>query len=995
MRAGVKTVLKKKKEDEYKVVFTFFEHEYFGSIVEARAILLLENGNYSLTHNKVRAANIEFYKADENMAKAINLLEEIEAEKIMEHFYTGKKELKVNQFLEKYYNEDLHKNVRSYIEEKLEEILPAIRNYPIYKKGEYNNPTELPLKYSEQPASVLFHFRSNEEGMNYFITVKQEDQKVNFYQNESKVLIGNGAWMVTPEYLLHFSQFTDGKKIRPFLNKRYIHVKNDQVPIYLEKFVQPLLENHDIYSTCFSITTNRKRITPLLQLGRDEVNNLSVSLHFNYGDWTFPYHNNKRVNVKLEKQEDEYVFNRIRRSVSVEQETLSQLKEMGLTYGTDHFLTPTEMPVNEAWGLDWINQHYKHLVRLGYEIDKTEKEIDQYYMGPVNLSIVASKAEDWFDLEATVHLNDFEIPFLEFKDHILQGTREYELPNGKIFVLPDEWFQKLSNISMHSEANNKNIRLKNMHFGLLAEIDDYITERNNFEQDWAEDIITGNIPELAIPKNFVGELRDYQKQGFEWVAFLHKQGIGPLLADDMGLGKTIQAICTILHNHANPPSKSMLGSEGMLKELNLFNVDTPEKQELVSLIIAPKSLLYNWVYELEKFSKGLKVLLYTGTSRHQFTENFDDYDVIVSSYGTVRSDVDILEKRLFNTIVLDESQAIKNPGSMSAKRLNKLSSIYKLALTGTPIENTLLDVWSQMNFLNPGLLGSYHYFEKNYIKPIEKKANEKQAKELRNLLDPLILRRTKSQVAKELPPKLEKIHYCEMSESQSEAYKKVLNKYRNEFLLGVTNENKVSSSNKLRILNGLTHLRQLALNPMLKNGSYEGDSGKDDEIIRMLKRAIEGGHKILLFSQFVSYLKVMENHLMQLGINYAYLDGSMDNQARDEQVQYFQNNDKVKVFLLSLRAGNSGLNLTAADFVFLADPWWNPFTMKQAEDRAHRIGQTKKVFSYKFITKDTIEEKILKLQQRKTALAENIIPDENTLLKSLSMDELDDLLTID
>ena len=300
-----------------------------------------------------------------------------------------------------------------------------------------------------------------------------------------------------------------------------------------------------------------------------------------------------------------------------------------------------------------------------------------------------------------------------------------------------------------------------------------------------------------------------------------------------------------------------------------------------------------------------------------------------------------------------------------------------------------------MNFLNPGLLGSYHYFEKNYIKPIEKKANEKQAKELRNLLNPLILRRTKSQVAKELPPKLEKIHYCEMSESQSEAYKKVLNKYRNEFLFGVTNENKVSGTNKLRILNGLTHLRQLALNPMLKNGSYEGDSGKDDEIIRMLKRAIEGGHKILLFSQFVSYLKVMENHLTQLGITYAYLDGSMDNQARDEQVQYFQNNDGVKVFLLSLRAGNSGLNLTAADFVFLADPWWNPFTMKQAEDRAHRIGQTKKVFSYKFITKDTIEEKILKLQQRKTALAENIIPDENTLLKSLSMDELDDLLSID
>ena len=986
---------KKKKKDEYKVVFSFFEHEHFGTILEARAILLLENGGYSLTHNKVRATNADFYGADANMTRALNLLEDIEADKIMEVFYKGKRTIKVAQFLEKYFTDTVKIEVRAYIESKLSVLLPIIKNYPIYLLGEYSNPTEHELKYSEQPASVLFHFRPVEGGMNYFITIKQEDQKVDFYQNNSKVLVEDGAWMVTPDSLLHFSKFTDGKKIKSFLNKRYIHVQDKQIPIYLEKFVQPLLENHDIYSTCFDITTNHKNITPLIKIERDTLKNICVTLHFNYGDWTFPYHNNKRVNVKLEKKDEQWVFNRIKRSVSVEQETLSQLKEMGLSYNEDHFLHPTEMEENQVWGLDWVNQHYEHLERQGYEIDKNEEGLSNYYLGPVNLNIIASKAEDWFDLEATVHLEGFDIPFIEFKQHILQCIMEYKLPDGKIFILPDEWFQKLSNISMHSEQNKSNIRLKNMHFGLLAEIDDFITERNNFEQDWAEDIISGKIPKLDLPTNFVGTLRDYQKEGFEWIAYLHKHGIGPLLADDMGLGKTIQAICAILYNHQNTTSQSVVGTEGMLKQLNMYNVDKEKHGRSVSLIIAPKSLLYNWVYELQKFTKGLNVLLYAGTGRKQYLSQLDSYDVVISSYGTIRGDVEELENRMFNTIVLDESQAIKNPGSLSARRLGKLSSLYKLALTGTPIENTLLDIWSQMNFLNPGLLGSYLYFEKNYIRPIEKKANEQQAMELRNLLNPLILRRTKSQVAKELPPKLEKVHYCEMSESQSEEYKRVLNRYRNELLLGVDENGKVLGSSKLRILNGLTHLRQLALNPSLKNEAYEGNSGKDDEIIRMLKRAIDGGHKILLFSQFVSYLKVMENHLAQMGIKYSYLDGSMDNEARDQQVQNFQNNKEIKVFLLSLRAGNSGLNLTAADYVFLADPWWNPFTMKQAEDRAHRIGQTNTVFSYKFISKDTIEEKILKLQQRKTALAENIIPDENSLLRSLSVEELDELLTID
>jgi SNF2 family DNA or RNA helicase len=356
----------------------------------------------------------------------------------------------------------------------------------------------------------------------------------------------------------------------------------------------------------------------------------------------------------------------------------------------------------------------------------------------------------------------------------------------------------------------------------------------------------------------------------------------------------------------------------------------------------------------------------------------------------MRNDIEILKCFEYRCIVLDESQAIKNPSSLTARNLLKLNARNRIALTGTPIENTLLDIWSQMNFLNPGLLGSYTFFENQFIKPIEKSSNAKKAEELRKFIDPFVLRRTKSQVVKELPPKIEKIHYCEMSPAQEELYEKIKSQYRNEILNHV-NQVGIGKS-RLKIFNGLMHLRQLALNPSLKDENYEGGSGKDDEISRMLVRAIENGHKILLFSQFVGYLKNIAELLKESKIQYCYLDGSMDEKERAHQIDVFQNTPEIKIFLLSLRAGNSGLNLTAADYVFLADPWWNPFTMKQAEDRAHRIGQNKTVMSYKFITKNTIEEKILALQMKKTKLAESIIPDEDAVLTNLDIEELEELL---
>jgi SNF2 family DNA or RNA helicase len=703
----------------------------------------------------------------------------------------------------------------------------------------------------------------------------------------------------------------------------------------------------------------------------------------------------------LEEKEGTYTFHRIKRLYSVEKQKIDSLKELGLLQTNGSLFTLQDLETESIDIVSWINENRGALERSGFEIQQ-EEGTTQYYLGGIQLLVTVKNGIDWFDVHAVVKFDEFEIPFIKLRKHILDKKREYVLPNGKVVILPAEWFTQFAQIVNLADVHDEAYRVRNIHVSLLADLDEYLNEAPP-TPDWTEALHRGTIPPVDLPTGFNGELRNYQMEGYSWIRFMQQNRFGALLADDMGLGKTIQTLAQLqvlameyrAERASGKPMVANSAGEAKQGPDSILATDgKPLPPEAMHhgpiVIIAPKSLLYNWMSESAKFCPELKTLLYSGLSRQKLITNFDKIDLVVMSYGTMRNDVEILRNYRFNCIVLDESQAIKNPSSQTSRALLKLQSKSRIALTGTPIENTLLDIWSQMNFLNPGLLGSYTYFEKQFIRPIEKGANPQKTEELRKLIDPFVLRRTKKQVMKELPPKIEKVHFCEMSAEQSELYETVKNQYRNEILNHVT-ELGISKS-RLKIFNGLMHLRQIALNPSLKDVNYDGGSGKDDEIMRMLLRAVANGHKVLFFSQFVGYLKVFEEMFEQQGVEYCYLDGSMDEKERQVQIDLFQNDDKKRVFLLSLRAGNSGLNLTAADYVFLADPWWNPFTMKQAEDRAHRIGQDKPVFSYKFITKDTIEEKILALQAKKAALAESVIPDEDSILSSLNLEELEDLL---
>nr|WP_245897445.1 SNF2-related protein [Hymenobacter nivis] len=411
-------------------------------------------------------------------------------------------------------------------------------------------------------------------------------------------------------------------------------------------------------------------------------------------------------------------------------------------------------------------------------------------------------------------------------------------------------------------------------------------------------------------------------------------------------------------------------------------------QGAASLLALPTSLVYNWLSEAQKFTPALRLLVYTGTYRTKDVAQFAGYDVVLTSYGIVRLDAELLASYRFDYVILDESQAIKNPSSTTSQAVRQLRSKHRLILTGTPVENSTMDLWSQMSFINPGLLGTQAFFRKEFLKPIEQHRDEGRMRRLHALIKPFILRRHKEQVAKELPAKTEQLSYCDMTPEQAQAYEETKSFYRNKILQNLDEHG--SASTQFLLLQGLTRLRQMANHPHLADATYTHESGKLREVLRMVRNVVAEGHKVLVFSQFVQHLALVRAALDERQLPYAYLDGNTRDRAAE--VARFQETDALQIFLISLKAGGVGLNLTAADYVFLLDPWWNPAVEAQAVDRAHRIGQQRPVFVYKFITQHTVEEKILALQQRKLNLVSELIATDEAVIKTLTRADIEELL---
>ena len=960
----------------FQIIYSLYQHEYLGYLFESFVVQVGPNGKLTLQHQNISSKNASEFASglDANDYELIRLMDEIQQEVVVRKF--SKKPMKPIDFFLKTYdkqkgNELVQEQIERYLEARRSDILKLLNGKEVYEMGNDGEPAWKKLTIEDQKATVLFHFRRNEDNTHYFPTIKLGGEKIDFQYKGAFILCKEPAWMALDGSVFTFEKEVDGHKLQPFLNKKFIVIPKAVEETYYSKFVAPLIESFDVYAKGFEIDTIVEDLKTKLTLsilkstsqktmfnGEDEEvteDKVVFELLFEYGNFAFRADRTGEVNVKMEKRGEHYVFHRVNRNIAREKQIQLLLKKHGLVF--QH----AKMVLDKTVGFDWINNNKELLKQAGIEIEQRQSEGKRYFLGKPSISIEVNEEIDWFDVKAVIRFGEFEIPFSSLRKYIINKQTEFTLPNGEIAVIPESWLVEYSDFLHMSEEGDspEQGKLQKHHISLLREMEEGNLAKLQISNKLEKLRDFKNIEDYDMPENFKGQLRPYQKAGYNWMRFLNEFSFGACLADDMGLGKTVQTLA-------------------------LLQAQKEQNGDSTSLLVLPTSLVYNWQVEAKKFTPKLKVFCYTGTNRDKDPSKFSKYDLVITTYGITRLDVDLLENYYFKYVILDESQAIKNPSSFISKAVRKLRSQHKLILSGTPLENSTLDIWSQLDFINPGLLGNKSYFRNEYLVPIEKKGDEKKTQRLNSILKPFILRRQKSQVATELPEKVENIYYSTMTPEQEEVYNEVKSAYRNEILNVL--DTKWLRSNQMMILQGLTKLRQLANHPVMVDPDYNGDSGKMGDVLEMIETAIGKNHKILIFSQFVKHLQLFSNHLMQNGYPFAYLDGST--RDRMSQVNKFQNDPKINLFLISLKAGGLGLNLTKADYVFLLDPWWNPAVEAQAIDRTHRIGQTNKVFAYKFITKDSVEEKIITLQNKKIKLSQDLITAEESFIKSLTPDDI-------
>jgi superfamily II DNA or RNA helicase len=650
----------------------------------------------------------------------------------------------------------------------------------------------------------------------------------------------------------------------------------------------------------------------------------------------------------------------LRRDAAAEKAAKNTLEELGMRYAWSYYnpdpaweIAPTKLP-----------RIVRALVEGGWHIEAEGK----VFRRPGEFKMAVSSGVDWFELHGDVEYGETKARLPQLLEAVRRGEKMVRLDDGTYGLLPEEWLSRIGALVGMGSAEDGHVRFRRNQAGLLDALLAAVPETSCdevFVRVRDELRSFQGVEAAPQPPGFVGQLRDYQREGLGWIEFLRRFSFGGCLADDMGVGKTAQVLALFETRRA----------------LRAAGEAVPP-----SLVVVPRSLVFNWKQEAERFTPHLRVLDYTGAERNG--DDFSAYDAVLTTYGTLRRDILRLKELDFDYIVLDEAQAIKNAGTESAKAARLLRGAHRLALSGTPVENHLGELWSLFEFLNPGMLGSASIFK--LAGGVGRNPDEETRRLLAHGLRPFILRRTKEQVARELPTKTEQTIYCELKPTQRKLYNELRQHYRDSLLKRVEKDGLAKS--KIQVLEALLRLRQAACHPGLLDQRRTGEpSAKLDTLLAQIAEVTEEGHKALVFSQFTSLLAIVRERLDSQHVPYEYLDG----QTRDRQapVERFQNDPECRLFLISLKAGGLGLNLTAAEYVFLLDPWWNPAVEAQAVDRAHRIGQTRQVFAYRLIARDTVEEKVLELQKTKRDLAAAIIGEDNSLIRNLKREDLELLLS--
>lgn len=804
--------------------------------------------------------------------------------------------------------------------------------------------------------NIQFSLENTENG--YYFALNQDIKKFHYI-------------IITNKYMYIYYNDTVYKCKSEFINKKYIILNT-----FLESYKNQISVSKENLTNFFSLIYPNikesiyisdelkegiKKYMPQelqkkLYLDFDERNYLIADLRFVYNNIEFNPIENLKVNTNRNILEETIYLNRLIKSgflldeknkrfiinnddviyLFLENDLDEYIKDSEV-YTTDNFKNKRMRKTGSTSIGVKVNNNLLEINFKNLPIDKKElREILQKYK--LNKKYYRLKDGSFVSLEDN---KDFE-----FIDTLLDGLDlSYKNITEDIIQIPINralYLEKLLKA-------NKNITV------VRDKKYSQIIEDINSKQD-----------DKSVPKELEKVLRDYQKIGNNWLNMLKEYGFGGILADDMGLGKTIQILSVLLVNKQKT------------------------KKHKTSLVVAPSSLMLNWKSEAEKFARDLKIIVINGNAEERLKKikEIEKFDLAITSYDLLKRDIEEYDKidYTFEFLIADEAQYIKNNNTKNSKAIKQIKAQTRFALTGTPIENSLSELWSIFDFIMPGYLFTYKKFKQNYEVPIVIKKDDEVMKKLKMLIEPFVLRRTKKEVLKELPDKSTIVLNNEMLEEQEKVYLSYLMQARDE--LNYELEDKGFEQSRIKILALLTRLRQICCHPSLFIQNYKDGSGKLNQCIELVKEGIQSGHKILLFSGYTSMFEIIERALKQEGINYLKLTGKTKINERFELIEEFNTNEDVKVFLISLKAGGTGINLTSADMVIHYDPWWNISVENQATDRTHRIGQTKKVQVYKLITKNSIEEKIYDLQQRKKELIDNMLSTDTTFINKLSKEDI-------
>ncbi len=855
------------------------------------------------------------------------------------------------------------------------------------------------LHFDAEPLKLHAAFTKTDDGIDYQLTLGQD---IIPSAHRTQVLCNNPSLFVIDHSLRQLDEGLGGKLLTPFLKKEIYHIPASIQAKYFRQFILKIVKKIDISSDGFDVDNLHPQGKAVLTL-QATINGLyTLETQFVYDTATFSISDRREKSVTIHDNGKGVTFVCIWRNREWETSVIRLLD--------DQLHRPQTASLQEM--MLWLTKNEEALSR--HEVEIMQRTTHHYVIGDVKKIRDDRWTGDWFQMHVTLVFPDgTRMALTDFRDAIINGDREVRLPSGNWFVIPDEWYAQYSAVML---------------FGLMKNRGTLTLHRSQQSVLPTEDLLPPTLKapaasdkeEKALPPHGLkATLRPYQLEGYQWMLSHQHGGTGCLLGDDMGLGKTVQTIAVILHYFESTASASTSTTKDDHAKENLANsslstqavdldyqtdyniirskpTSAPVQMSLFSeeemsghaakampsasssqpdlrqqsghrpvLVAAPSSVVFNWHDELRRFAPSLRVVEYTGNARERAVKQSQlaNADVVLTSYPMLRNDIGMLSRLSFAIAVYDEAHAFRNNTSLLYQAVLKIHADFPIALTGTPMVNALDELWTLMSVLNPALLGDYETFQNNFIHPINVNLQDEHTAILRKLVAPYFLRRLRGDVLDSLPERQDEQVWCAMTEAQAACYEEEQSKMRNLLM------DAEQANNRIVVLAAITRLRRLACSPKLEH--KEGDSGKVQEVFDRLEELRGTDHKVLLFSEFTSFLDVIAEEMEQRGWTYDLLTG----QSRDREsiVKHFQQTPSCQFFLVSLKAGGEGLNLTEADYVFLLDPWWNHAAEEQAIARAHRSGQRRSVMVYRFITRDSLEEQIQKVQDKKDDLVKAII----------------------